>query len=315
MTAKRKRTRPQPSAGNQRLQLHRQVARESLQRLLASPLSSGITVLVIAIALFLPALLYLLNSNLNAGLVGAADNTRLTIYLQSNISNTNEQAVSEYLLSKFGSESIEYISEEQAMESFSRSAELGDLLTSLPDNPLPAAFVVSPQLDDDTEIENLILELETMEGVELVQLDRLWLQRLQALSDLLTLLSRALALVVLVGLLAIVGNTIKLLIEHRRQEIQVIKLIGGSNSYIARPFLYTGLMLGLTGGLCACLLIGLMGLNLATAVAELSDLFGGNWRLNGLDALQYLTLVLTGGGIGWLAALIASYRNIATIEP
>lgn len=315
MTTKRNRVSKQNPVGRQFLQLHGQVASDSLQRLLAAPVSSGITTLVIAIALFLPALLYLVSGNLTAVLAGATEDTRLVVYLESSISSAQQEIVSDYLQTEFGSDSVGFTSADQALENFSQSAEVGDLLTSLPSNPLPASFVVIPDIAATTNIDALVDSIEALEGVELVQLDRLWLQRLRALSNLLALLSRVLGLIVVVGLVAIVGNTIKLSIEHRRREIQVIKLIGGGDSYIVRPFLYTGLLLGFAGGCCASILVGLMGLSLAASVAELSELFGSDWRLASLTGLEYLMLTLSGAGIGWLAAVFASYRNIATIEP
>lgn len=317
--ALRKSNRQQQPTFNERAKeqvlLHRQIAKKSMRQLLQAPGSTAMTVSVIAIALLLPALLFLVGSNLSGGLAGIETNAKLTAYMELAATESEISDVSNYLHTVYSTESIQFISSEQALSEFSQGSGLGPVLSQLPANPLPAAFVVTPSPAFLGNVDTMISELQNLAGVEFVQLDRLWIQRLQAIIELLTAFNQVLMILVGAGLLLIVGNTIRLAIEHRRQEIQVIKLVGGSNNYIARPFLYTGLFLGLAGGLAAGLLVSLIGLFLTGAVNSVVDLYGSNWRLPGPSVLDFLILIAIGGGIGWLAALVSSYKNIAAIRP
>lgn len=324
MTAKRQAARnrskssPESRAQNpiaERVKIHRQVAKKSLLRLLKTPGSTLMTVGVIAIALLLPTLLLLADANMSAGLGGIESSAKLTLYMDTAATDREIEDVSNHLLSVFGPDSVDFISAEQALGAFTNNQGLGDLFVDLPSNPLPAAFEISPSSPEVSIIEAQATELEALPGVALLQFDRLWIERLQAFLGLIAAFNQVLAVLVVGGLLAVVGNTIRLAIEHRRQEIQVIKLVGGNNSYIARPFLYTGLFLGLAGGIAASMLVWLIASLLTPSIAEVSSLYGGTWQLEGAGLGMFLGLALVGGLIGWLAAFVASFRNIAAINP
>jgi cell division transport system permease protein len=151
--------------------------------------------------------------------------------------------------------------------------------------------------------------------VELVQVDSEWVQRLNAILDLLRGVVTGAALLLGVGVLAIIGNTVRLEIFNRRAEIEVTKLVGGSNAFVRRPFLYTGLYYGLAGGLVATLLV-LMGLSLLNApVARLAQSYGSDFRLL-VPGLQEVGLLLAiGATLGLLGAALAAARHLARIEP
>ncbi len=324
MTAKRQAARnrskssPESRAQNpiaERVKIHRQVSKKSLLRLLKTPGSTLMTVGVIAIALLLPTLLLLADANMSAGLGGIESSAKLTLYMDTAATDRQIEDVSNHLLSVFGPDSVDFISAEQALGAFTNNQGLGDLLVDLPSNPLPAAFEISPSSPEVRIIEAQAAELEAMPGVALLQFDRLWIERLQAFLGLIAAFNQVLAVLVVGGLLAVVGNTIRLAIEHRRQEIQVIKLVGGNNSYIARPFLYTGLFLGLAGGIAASMLVWLIASLLAPSITEVSSLYGGTWQLEGAGFGMFLGLAIVGGLIGWLAAFVASFRKIAAINP
>jgi cell division transport system permease protein len=307
--------RPQTSALEKLLWQHRVVARDSLQRLLRSPLATAVTVAVIAIALLLPALLLLFQQNLGSGIAELDRSARISVYLEAGLSDAEAQEVGNHLQTWDGLLSVELISSSQALAAFSENAGLGEVLTSLAENPLPATLLLVPDSADLQQLEALQAELEALPEVAAVELDRAWIARLQAIRNVVSVLGQALLIFVLLGLFAIIGNTIRLAIENRRQEIRVQKLVGATDGYIARPFLYTGFLLGSAGGVTACLLLLMLWLLLGASSRELAALYNSGFELSSLSPLSALGLVLLGGGTGWVSALISSYRNIAAIDP
>lgn len=307
--------RPQTSALEKLLWQHRVVARDSLQRLLRSPLATAVTVAVIAIALLLPALLLLFQQNLGSGIAELDRSARISVYLEAGLSDAEVQEVGNHLQTWDGLLSVELISSSQALAAFSENAGLGEVLTSLAENPLPATLLLVPDSADLQQLEALQAELEALPEVAVVELDRAWIARLQAIRNVVSVLGQALLIFVLLGLFAIIGNTIRLAIENRRQEIRVQKLVGATDGYIARPFLYTGFLLGSAGGVTACLLLLMLWLLLGASSRELAALYNSGFELSSLSPLSALGLVLLGGGTGWVSALISSYRNIAAIDP
>lgn len=308
--------RPKPAGPlSRRLSMHKQVAFACLGEMASTPVASMFTALVIAVALVFPGLLYLISANITASLGEVNTNSQLTVYLEVGLTEERIQQVSERLHSMNELESIVMISADEGLREFSAHSGLADLLLALPENPLPASFLVTPDTGALSQIEALTLRLEELEGVDSVQFDQLWLQRLQALSDLMDTLGSVLLLLVLFGVFAIIGNTVKLSIAHRQQEIRVIKLVGGTDAFVARPFLYTGTLLGLAGALLACLILGLLGLLMAGSVNALGQLYGSEFRFSGLRPFLSILLLAMGAGTGWIAALFSSYRNIAAIDP
>ena len=307
--------RPQTSALENLLWQHRVVARDSLQRLLRSPLATAVTVAVIAIALLLPALLLLFQQNLGSGIAELDRSARISVFLEAGLSDAEAQEVGNHLQTWDGLLSVELISSSQALAAFSENAGLGEVLTSLAENPLPATLLLVPDSADLQQLEALQAELEALPEVAVVELDRAWIARLQAIRNVASVLGQALLIFVLLGLFAIIGNTIRLAIENRRQEIRVQKLVGATDGYIARPFLYTGFLLGSAGGVTACLLLLMLWLLLGASSRELAALYNSGFELSSLSPLSALGLVLLGGGTGWVSALISSYRNIAAIDP
>ncbi len=205
----------------------------------------------------------------------------------------------------------EYISQQQALADFSTRSGLDSLLGQFADNPLPAAIVLTPASTDLALVSGLAEELSALPEVEQLQLDADWIRRADALATALAILARGLGAIFLLGVCFIIGNTIKLGVEHRRDEIRVIKLVGGSHSFIARPFLYTGFYLGSLGGFCALLLM----LALLAAVQEPVAAFAGNDSFQSPGIAALLLLILGGALAGWLSALLASWHHIRQIDP
>ena len=291
---------------------HKKDAYSSLQRLRQAPLASAMTLFVIAIALLLPALLFVVQANLGTLMGEFRESARITVYLQDRLSDTESEQVSEDLLSVEGITSVRLVSRQTALESFSAAAGFDRVLPELDGNPLPAAIVIQPE--STTVIATLVQALGQRPEIDLVQVDEQWIQRLAAINSLINTLAIVLGGVITVGLIFIIGNTIRVSVEQRREEVRVIKLIGGTDSFIARPFLYSGLFQGLFGAVLALLLMLLIYLIVQGAMAAVADEFGNNLSIHGLSLLGCVQLLLAGALVGWLAACLAAWRTIREID-
>lgn len=289
----------------------------SLGRLSRTPLATAMTLGVIGIALALPAGLHLLVDNARR-LGGDWDaGLQVSVFLEHDLPAA---AVTELAQSARNHElvaAVRIITPEEAIEEFREHSGFGAALDALGDNPLPAVLVLTPatSVNSPGQLASVVDELGALEGVAFVQLDTQWLQRLFAL---LALLERAIFVVaVLLGIAVVVtvGNTIRLDIQHRRQEIEVIKLIGGSDAFIRRPFLYTGFWYGVGGALAASILLGLAGLALGGPVARFAGLYGSTWSLAGLGFGELALLAGTGALLGWAGSWLAVGRHLRDIEP
>jgi len=297
------------------VKLHRRIARGSAIRLLQTPASSLVTLFVVAVALLLPALLFGLNSNLASLLAGFQDSAQVTLYLQDNVSEADGKEVSDDLLTRSDIKDAYYVSPSQALDEFSASNGLEDLLIEMTANPLPGAIVLTPFDVSLSAADELARQLEELSQVDVVQVDSIWLQRLAAISNLVNAIGSVLAVIVILGLFFVVGNTIKLAIENRKAEILVIKLVGGSDMYAARPFLYTGLLYGLCGGILATLLQGIVLAAFNSNLEVLMRLYESDFQLRGFGLMSSQLIIVAGAAIGWTAALVASLRHIRAISP
>src|SRR5690606_15668778 len=231
-----------------------------------------------------------------------------------NLSELESSALRERLLSRRDIAAVEYISPAQGAEEFARYSGLGDVLALLEDNPLPGVLLVTPA-DSGAQSPTLLGELAGMDGVSLAQLDLQWIERLRLLLETAGRVSTALMLVFALAVLLVIGNTIRLAIESRRAEIVVVKLVGGTDGYVARPFLYTGMWYGLAGGLLAWIALTVVLWALSTLVQGLLALYESQHQLRGLG-LAGTALLLGGSGLlGWLGAFISVRQHLAKIEP
>jgi cell division transport system permease protein len=296
---------------------HRIVAGESLVRLFTSPLQSLLTWLVVAIALALPAFLYLALAQLQT--IGAGWQTRpqLSVFLNDRAREEAAMVLREQLLTKAEISSVEYISPEQALSEFEQYSGLGDVLASLDNNPLPPVLLVVPAIEfsQPQHLESLKADLISDPRVDDVRIDMEWVQRLQQMMIVGQRLVLALAALLGLGVLLVIGNTIRLTIENRRDEIVIVKLVGATNAFVRRPFLYTGFWYGLGGGVLACLLL-LVGVQLLTGpIDQLADLYQSDFRLRGLNFVEGATILGLAAFLGLLGAAFAVSKHLHTIEP
>ncbi len=297
------------------LESHRASLVDSVGRLVKQPIGSFFTCLVMAVALSLPMGLALLLDNVER-LGGSWQRAaQISLYLQLETDAAAGQALREQILEMPDVADAEWISREQALEEFQQLSGLGEALRELPDNPLPGVVVVTPNEVDKAKLEALRQRLAELPGVEQAQLDLLWVERLAAILKLGDRFVFGLTLLLIATLLLVIGNTIRLHIENRRTEIEVVKLVGGTDGYVRRPFLYMGALYGLGAGLIAWLLLayGLGWLN--EAVIDLAGLYGSDFGLAGVPTEDGFSLVLGALLLGYIGAWLAVARHLSELAP
>lgn len=298
-----------------RWQQHVHTARTSLEKLRQSPGSTLMTIAVIGIALLLPTALFVSVDNLSRLSSNLVDVSQISVYLQDDVTNFEASEISEQLLTRRDIESVRYISAEEAAQEFAATSGLGDVMEALDSNPLPGVLVVTPSALNTNLVSTLLEDLQSLRGVDSVQLDLAWVERLQAFLELAQRASTGLMGILAIAVLFVVGNTIRLAIESRRAEIVVIKLVGGTDAYVARPFLYTGAYYGLAGGLFAWSLLSVILLALRGPAAELLRLYGSDYSMRALSLSDSMLLLAGSTLLGWLGAWISVRQHMSAIEP
>ena len=294
---------------------HRVTLVQSLRDMVSEPLQTAMTVLVIAIALALPGALFLAVENLERLSGNVKASTQLTVFLEFGVEEKTIETLEIQLQTLVGVSSISYISPEQALTEFQALSGFGSALDYLAESPLPAVFVVQPdsvKLDRAGEIADQISKLS---GVDQVQIDMQWLQRLRSMLEIGEKLITALSITLGLGVLLAVANTIRMAIQSRTDEIIVIRLVGGTDGYVRRPFLYTGLIFGLSGGLVSVLLLWGSVNWLNSSIEVLASLYESRFVLHGLSIWSLLGILGGGALLGLLGAWVAVRRHLRGIEP
>jgi len=296
---------------------HAQALLGSLGRLARQPLATLLTVLVIGIALALPAALYLAVANMRSVTRGLEDTVQLSVYFRLSTTEAEAKKAAAEIAARRGIAETKLVSPDEGLAEFQKLSGIGDALKALPDNPLPWLLQVrpAPPQDSAAAVESLAAELRKIDGVDLVEADTAWVRRLHAIEDTMQQLVLLVAAVLAAGVLAVVGNTIRLEINGRRAEIEVTKLVGGSNAFVRRPFLYSGLWQGLAGGLLAAGLVTLGLIVLEPFVARLAAAYGSSFSLQGLSVREWPLVVGSGAALGFLGAWLAAAYHLRRIEP
>ena len=296
---------------------HLQALLGSLGRLIRSPLASFLTLLVIALALALPAALKLFVTNAQAATGNFASAVDVSVYLKTDVPLAKAQQLSQAAQQRPDVAGVTLISADKGLEDFRTYSGFGDALAALKENPLPHVLHVRPRAAASSAagLDSLRRYFAAWPEVDLVQVDSEWVMRFNAILEVLQRLLIIAAVLLGIGVLAIIGNTIRLEIQARRAEIEVTKLVGGSNAFVRRPFLYTGVLYGLGGALLAWGILTVVVLVLRDSVATLARLYGSRYLLEGLTPDDIGVLLGVGLVLGWLGAWIAAARHLRSIEP
>ncbi len=275
---KPKRQKPaRPGSFSALLRNHQRVAVDSLDRLFSTAAASTLTWAMIAIAIALPLFLFIVLQNLQQFGSNIDETTQISIFMELDSSDADLLAAQTILTSHPAISDTVIISQAQALEEFQALSGFGNALNGLNENPLPAVIVVTPNTEIVEQLRALVSELANLEKVDSVQYDLDWLQRLYGILNLAQRLIIMLGVLLAFGVALVVGNTVRLAIESRREEIVVVKLVGGTDSFVARPFLYTGLWYGVGGGILASFLVLLAQFFMQGPVSQLSELYNGEF--------------------------------------
>jgi cell division transport system permease protein len=298
------------------LRHHRLSAADSLHRVLDNLGSSVLTWLVIGIALALPVGLNVALDNVTRLSASWDSPAQISLFLQDGVSADKARQLEVELGERPDVAETHFISRGEALQEFSSLSGFADVLASLEENPLPHLILVSPadSLGGDA-VGALRLDLQGYPEVGEAVLDMAWLARLNSLMELSRRLVLAVGGLLVLGVVLILGNTIRLAIENRREEIVIVKLVGGSNAFVRRPFLYTGLWYGVGGGLFAAILVAGALWFLQDPISRLAQLYESAFELRGLGIMGGLNLIILGGLLGLSGAWLAVARHLSRIEP
>lgn len=287
----------------------------SLKRLLGSPLSTLLNVVVIGIAFSLPTGVYVLLDNLRA-LSGQIDSApQLSLFLKLDAGKQDVAQIEARLKRHPSVARFQFIPRDRALQQLKHSTGLTEVVDGLKQNPLPDAFVVNAKDSSPETLENLRNEMLKWPKAEHVQLDSAWAKRLDALLRFARLAVLILATLLSFALVAVTFNTIRLQILTQRDEIEVAKLIGATNGFIRRPFLYFGALQGLAGGAAAWGIVALAVQLLNGSLGELAQLYSISFRLGHLASGDSVSLLLFSAWLGWLGAWLSVARHLWQIEP
>ncbi len=296
---------------------HAQVLIGSLGRIVHQPFAALMTMGVIAVALALPLFLSLILQNARSATGNWNEAYDLSVYMDKKAGAARVQSLAKHLRQRGDVAAVRIITAEQALAEFRSDSGFGSALDALADNPLPDTLVVTPTLTASTPqgTESLKGAIAAMGDVQTVQIDTEWVKRLHAMLDLLRRVVLLTGGLLGLGIVLIVSNTIRLDILNRRAEIEVMKLVGASDGFTRRPFLYTGIWYGLGGGLLALSLVGIASTVLARPVAQLAFLYGSAFSLEGLKILTGLAVLGLSIALSWIGSWLAATRHIRAIEP
>ncbi len=296
---------------------HLQQAIGSLGDLWRTPFTTLMTLLVLGISLTLPATLHLFVKNANNVVAKWDSASEITLFLKLSVDDKAAQNFASRLALYPEVADVEYISAEQALADFKANSGFGDALAYLNKNPLPATVLVTPtQRSSQVNAAKALLEKLSQEReVEQGKLDLEWLTRLESMARLIEDIVLAVALLLCLSVILIIGNTIRLAILNQKDAIAVMKLVGATDSFIQRPFMYAGIWYGLLGGLFANIAIFALAYYLSGAMSDLTNLYGTQFKLETLSFIENLYLI----GFAILLGLFGSYlsvrQHIRAIEP
>lgn len=296
---------------------HVQAALDSLNALCRKPLATLMTIIIIAIALALPTLFYMFTYNINKLTTDWHRAGNISLYLKS----TNDLAEQKELVKKIegmqGVGEVSLKSPAQGLAELTQQEGMHDIMRYLPENPLPPVIEVVPALtiDSPTQMDLLARQLQALTEVDQVKMDMGWVSKVHAISDFISNLSQVLILILSVAVIMIVGSTMRFAIHNRHEEIQILKLIGATDSYIMRPFLYTGIWYCLAGAIIAVLMVNIIILSIGVALNQLAVAYQMHYPLQGLSVVHIFILIGFAILLGWVGANLSVKRQLSSIEP
>lgn len=285
---------------------HYQMLLKALQRSHASMLSTLMMFLVIGVTLILPSISFLVVQNLKSISETIQHESQISIFLKKDISVDAKNKIEKDLKSRIDINNYHYVKKEEAWPKLQKSMGFNESNNGLSENPLPDAFFISPNTVNPNQIVILKSSLDRLEGVDQVVVDTGWVKKLNSVLHLANKAIFLASILLASMLIVVIGNTIRLQMTSHHEEIELSKLIGATNQFIRRPFLYSGFIYGLGGGLTAALSLKLIVIFLNQTVVEVEALYGAQFIIVDLTLVQYLSIV----GSSILIAVAASFISI-----
>ncbi|MFH8135909.1 permease-like cell division protein FtsX [Pantoea osteomyelitidis] len=295
----------------------RYALRGTLSDMWRQPLATLLTVMVIAISLTLPSVCYMVWKNVSQAATQWYPAPQLTVYLSKTLDDSAAENVATQLKQLDGVESVNYLTREEALSEFRNWSGFGGAMDMLEQNPLPAVAIITPKLNfqNSDTMQNLRERVAKVDGVDEVRMDDSWFARLAALTGLVGQVAAMIGILMVVAVFLVIGNSVRLSIFARRDTINVQKLIGATDGFILRPFLYGGALLGLSGALLSLILSEVLVLRLQSVVAHVAAVFGTTFSLEGFSWDEGLLLLLIAAMIGWIAAWLATAQHLRRFTP
>lgn len=293
---------------------HRQALRLVLGRMRQTRLATLMMLCVIGVTLSLPAGLYVVLDNVGKLAGKIESDPQISLFLTKGTAQPAIKELDKKLRAHSLIKDFRFVGRETAWSELKQNAGLEDLSGGLEQNPLPDAYIVHASSNDPTTVEQLHQELQQWPGVEHAQLDAAWVKRLYSVMQIARQAVLILAGLLGFALLAVIGNTIRLQILTQREEIEVSQLIGATDAFIRRPFLYAGTLYGIGGGMAAWLFLYAAIALFNRSIDELAQLYASDFRLHMLNADASLTLILTAATLGWAGSYLAVNRYLSSIN-
>ncbi len=295
---------------------HLRALLSSLSDLFRKPFATLMTLMVIGVSMALPSGLYILLKNLQG--VNQYWNYRpsISLYLKKGTPDDQISAMLSELKENPNINHVKYISPQAGLREFKKVTQFADVLADLNQNPLPGVIIVTPIKSQETpsNLQQMLTKLRHSAAVDIGQLDMAWVKRLYFIITIGDRIAYTLALLFGIGVLLIVGNTIRLTTQRYQEEMTILKLMGATNAFIRRPLLYRGLLYGFFGGIIAWLLIGITLWWLKAPAESLAQSYNHRLFLQGLPVYTGLTILASSALLGLIGAWIAARRQLRVIE-
>ncbi|NEG63568.1 cell division protein FtsX [Pantoea agglomerans] len=295
----------------------RYALRGTLSDMWRQPLATLLTVMVIAISLTLPSVCYMVWKNVSQAATQWYPAPQLTVYISKTLDDTAAENVVAQLKQVEGVDNVNYLTREEALNEFRNWSGFGGAMDMLEQNPLPAVAIITPKLNfqNSDTMQSLRDRVTKVQGVDEVRMDDSWFARLAALTGLVGQIASMIGVLMIVAVFLVIGNSVRLSIFARRDTINVQKLIGATDGFILRPFLYGGALLGFSGAVLSLLLSEVLVLRLQSVVANVATVFGTTFSLEGFSWDEALLLLLIAAIIGWVAAWLATVQHLRRFTP
>ncbi len=295
-------------------QHHQYAWQHGLRQLTKNSIASILTIAAISITLVLPTALFILLNNMQNVSKNWNTSTAISVYLTPSASNQQIQYVKKVLQSINNIKKQQYISPQQGLVQFAKQSGLNNIIKTLGENPLPGVFIIQPNDTNPAKLNILVSQLRALPQVDNVKFDMQWVKRFNAIINLLRHFTYGIAIVLALAVLLIIGNTIRMSIQSYHCEIEVAQLIGGSNRFIRRPFLYSGLFYGIASAIFAAIILNFLIIFLQSSVNKLATLYNTQFTLHGLTLKQTSLLILIGALLGFLGSWFAVNKHLRKIQ-